>query len=58
LVTARGPALLSAQKGRQLGEVRRHAAGLVAGEQLSRRAPTGVRPRNDPSRYASGDEDD
>ena len=34
LVTARGPALLSAQKGRQLGEVCRHAAGLVLGEQL------------------------
>jgi len=26
---------------RQLGEVRRHAAGLVAGEQLGRRPPTG-----------------
>jgi len=25
----------------QLGEVRRHAAGLVAGEQLGRRAPPG-----------------
>jgi hypothetical protein len=36
LVTARGPALLSAQKGRQLGKVRRHAAGLVPGEQLGR----------------------
>ena len=38
LVTARGPALLSAQKGRQLGEVRRHAAGLVAGQPVGGRA--------------------
>ncbi len=34
--------LRAMQQLRQLGEVRRHAAGLVAGEQLGRRARTGL----------------
>ena len=33
--------LLPRRRRTQLGEVRRHAAGLVAGKQLRRRAPTG-----------------
>jgi len=42
LVTARGRTLLSAQKDRQLGEVRRQPPRLVPGEQLGRRAPAGL----------------
>jgi hypothetical protein len=37
-----GASVLAPQQFRQLGEVRRHAAGLIPAEQLGRRAPAGL----------------